>query len=162
MSDAYTQLARLNEEQNAFFSTFPTEDRMAYAAHVTKCLSDADGQLSEMDGEVIHLAHMFAHVVSLMKKTPGEIPHYDEVVRTVLVDTDGHTYQATGEGIRDSIAVLTTLFGPAVTWPKEGIPVKVQEIKTRQGYTTYKLVVASEEDLRSAPSSDRAVRRSRK
>lgn len=98
-------------------------------ASIYNAINSPDEKLSEHIGEVIELVHIVAHQVQLPDEETGEII---TVLRTILVDKAGKTYEAVSGGVANSISRLLQIFGQPETW-KEPIKIKAKQKATRNG-----------------------------
>jgi len=111
------------------FSTFPAEQR----GRVVALMQGQAAQLADIIGKEINVEHVLAHSVETVSEE-GEIT---ALLRIVVVDADGTAYATTAAGIRESIRLLAKFYG-LPPW-KGGLKVKVESIKTRRGFKTFRL-----------------------
>jgi single-stranded DNA-binding protein len=111
------------------FSTFPKEER----GRVVALMQGQAEQLAEMVGKVITVQHILAHSVETVTED-GEVVG---LLRIVLQEPDGKAYATTSAGVRESIRLLARFYG-LPPWA-DGLKVKVDSIKTRRGFETFRL-----------------------
>lgn len=101
-----------------------------------KAMNAPDAPLDSMVGQVIYIKDVFAEQAQFMDDD-GVL---SDIVRIVLVTTDGQCYGCSAKGIFSSIQHLIAIYGQP-TW-HEGVPVKVVIEKTRKGWKVLKLAAA--------------------
>ena len=74
---------------------------------------------------------VLAHVELVNDKT-GEL---EDSVRTILIDKDGKSYDATSSGIYNSVLTILSVFGSLHFEQDEPLTVVVKQIKTKRGST---------------------------
>lgn len=98
-------------------------------ARIYNAINSPDKKLSECIGEVLELKNIVAHEVQLIDEETGEVVR---VLRTVLIDKNGISYEAVSGGVANSISRLLQIFGQPETWT-EPIKVKAKQKNTRNG-----------------------------
>jgi hypothetical protein len=115
--------------EQQLFSTFPKEQR----GRVVALMQGQAEALADIIGREILVEHVLAHSVESVTEE-GEVVG---LLRIVLVSPDGQAYATTAAGIRESIRLLAKFYG-LPPW-KDGLKVKVESIKTRRGFKTFRL-----------------------
>lgn len=111
------------------FSTFGPADK----ARVVQLMQGQAEPLSEMIGETITVEHILAHTVETISDDGEALA----LLRIVLVDKDGKAYATTSEGVRESVRLIANYYG-SPPW-LDGLALKVESIKTRRGFRTFRL-----------------------
>jgi hypothetical protein len=112
------------------FSTLPKDQR----GRVVALMQGQADQLADIVGQEIIVEHILAHSVEKVTDD-GEVIG---LLRIVLISPDGKAYATTAAGIRESIRLLAKFYG-LPPWGNGGLKVKVEALKTRRGFKTFRL-----------------------
>lgn len=92
---------------------------------------------SDQVGQVIEIEHWYVHRASSTGRD-GQIEHFP---RCVVIQPDGRAFSFSSKGVFDDIARIAKFFGTKRLSPP--IKVKVDVLKTKQGFKLVKLVPVS-------------------
>ncbi len=93
-------------------------------AALFRVMNNPEFRVADKINEVINVKDVYAEIVNVTNDTTGEVT---PCPRIVLVDTEGHGYQAVSLGLYSALRKLMTIFGQP-TW-EDGLPLKVRQIK---------------------------------
>jgi len=104
---------------------------------LSKVMGAGAKSLTDSLQDAIDVRTWYAHRVELENKQTGEM---NEVIRIAIVNDGGEAYTAVSDGLVNSLDMLRQVFGEG---PYNGeVVVKVQQVKTSNGFKTYNLVAA--------------------
>ena len=118
-----------NPTSTQMYCSIPNDGSAKSKASIYNAINSPDEKLSEHIGEVLELIHIVAHEVQLVDEETGELVR---VLRTILVDKNGKSYEAVSGGVANSISRLLQIFGQPAEWT-EPIKVKAKQKATRNG-----------------------------
>lgn len=114
---------------NTFFSSFKAEDIEA-KKKLYNALNSPDFKVADCINREIVIRDAVLTSVSIVDEKTGEV---NEAVRSIIIDKDGKTYNATSSGIHGSLRNMMNIFGTLHF--EDGLPVIVQQIQTKRGST---------------------------
>lgn len=117
-----------NPANSNIFTTIEGTDRKSKVA-VYNAISAPDKKIAECIGEVIEIKDFVVHEVQVLDENTGELTN---LLRTVIISTDGTSYEAVSIGIANSLQRLITFLGKPSEWD-EPVKVKIKQKKTRNG-----------------------------
>ena len=117
-----------NPANSNIFTTIEGTDRKSKVA-VHNAISAPDKKIAECIGEVIEIKDFVVHEVQVLDENTGELAN---LLRTVIISTDGTSYEAVSIGIANSLQRLITFLGKPSEW-EEPVSVKIKQKKTRNG-----------------------------
>ncbi len=96
---------------------------MKEKAKLYNAMSNPDHKVGDYINQQIRVKDLYVELIDLNNDETGEV---ETAPRTVLIDTEGKTYQAVSRGIFNSLQRLIKTFGEP-TW-EEGLPCIVRQI----------------------------------
>lgn len=114
---------------NQFYSSFVSDD-IESKRKLYNALNSPDFKVSDCINREITIADAVLTPVALTDERTGEVK---EAVRSIIIDTDGKTYNATSSGLHASLRNILNIFGTLHF--EDGLPVIVQQVKTKRGST---------------------------
>lgn len=100
-----------------------TEQKIA----LYNAINTPDARLSDSINMEIKIKDLLVEIIELADQNTGEMI---KVPRTIIVDTEGKTYQCVSIGVFSSLKRIINLFGEP-TW-EQGVPVTVKQITKGQ------------------------------
>ena len=110
-------------------------DTFESKASVYNAINAPDKKLSECINMIINVSDVVAHEVTLIDNETGEVT---KALRTILVDTNGVTYQAVSVGVANSLQRIFSIFGEPATWKN---PLKVKPVQKTTNNGTNKVTL---------------------
>ena len=129
-----TLVDELNRNSKELYCSLPAdtvEDKKA----IFKVLGSADYKVADTLGTTINLRNVLVQKYEKVNQETGEV---ETKYRTILIDENGTTYASASKGLFTSCKRLFALMGLPENWT-EALPIKVEEIKTTQGFKTYEI-----------------------
>ena len=117
-----------NPANSNIFTTIEGTDRKSKVA-VYNAISAPDKKIAECIGEVIEIKDFVVHEVQVLDENTGELTN---LLRTVIISSDGTSYEAVSIGIANSLQRLIAFLGKPSEW-EEPVKVKIKQKKTRNG-----------------------------
>ena len=117
-----------NPANSNIFTTIEGTDRKSKVA-VYNAISAPDKKIAECIGEVIEIKDFVVHEVQVLDENTGELTN---LLRTVIISSDGTSYEAVSIGIANSLQRLIAFLGKPSEWD-EPVKVKIKQKKTRNG-----------------------------
>lgn len=117
-----------NPANSNIFTTIEGTDRKSKVA-VYNAISAPDKKIAECIGEVIEIKDFVVHEVQVLDENTGELAN---LLRTVVISSDGTSYEAVSIGIANSLQRLIAFLGKPSEWD-EPVKVKIKQKKTRNG-----------------------------
>lgn len=95
-------------------------------------------------GKPLDLQHFILQAVSIRDNEKGENGEDQmiDTVRAILLTADGKSYYAISSGIISGLENLVGILGQPSNW-EHPVTVRVDQVRTRQGYTVFNLVPLS-------------------
>lgn len=115
-------VANFANTSGALYCSFKPETD-ADRAILFNAMNAPDVKISDHIGQEITIRDIIVEPVEIVDDKTGEIRTSP---RTILIDSDGHTYSATSYGIYNALRRLVAIFG-APTW-ENGVTVRVKQI----------------------------------
>ena len=129
-----TLVDELNRNSKELYCSLPCEtieDKKA----IFKVLGSADYKVADTLGTTINLRNVLVQKYDKVNQETGEV---ETKYRTILIDENGTTYASASKGLFTSCKRLFALMGLPEHWV-ESLPVKVEEVKTTQGFKTFEI-----------------------
>lgn len=129
-----TLVDELNRNSKELYCSLPAdtvEDKKA----IFKVLGSADYKVADTLGTTINLRNVLVQKYEKVNQETGEV---ETKYRTILIDENGTTYASASKGLFTSCKRLFALMGLPENWT-EPLPIKVEEVKTTQGFKTYEI-----------------------
>ena len=129
-----TLVDELNRNSKELYCSLPAdtvEDKKA----IFKVLGSADYKVADTLGTTINLRNVLVQKYEKVNQETGEV---ETKYRTILIDENGTTYASASKGLFTSCKRLFALMGLPENWT-ESLPIKVEEVKTTQGFKTYEI-----------------------
>ena len=117
-----------NPANSNIFTTIEGTDRKS-KVKVYNAISAPDKKIAECIGEVIEIKDFVVHEVQVLDENTGEL---NNLLRTVIISSDGTSYEAVSIGIANSLQRLIAFLGKPSEWD-EPVKVKIKQKKTRNG-----------------------------
>lgn len=114
---------------SSFYSSFSAQS-IDDKKKLYNALNAPDFKIADCINKEIVISDAVLTPVSLVDDDTGEAR---EAIRSIIVDKNGKTYNATSSGIHASLKNLLNIFGTLHF--DDGLPVIVQQIKTKRGST---------------------------
>lgn len=113
-------------------------ETMQEKKHLYNALQNATGRMDDILNIPFDLKDVIIHPVQIVDNKTGEV---EDVLRTVLIDKDGSSYEGVTMGILTSLKRIFDIFGRPETW-EEPLTVKLVKRDTKNGnkMTTIELV----------------------
>lgn len=121
------ELAVFNGAEGTLLGRVPDtkEEKVAMA----NAMSTTTGQFSDIINTEILLINYFVERKQITDDETGELR---SVVRSVLIDSNGMSYNTLSSGIATSLKSIIAVFGPASAW-EEPMRVKVKQVQSGKG-----------------------------
>ena len=116
---------------NARWASFLPETKADKVA-LYNAFNNPDVKIADIINQPIDVVDVVLAQVNLVDDKTGEV---DSAVRTILIDKEGKTYDATSSGIYNSILTINAVFGSLHYTADEPLTVVVKQIKTKRGST---------------------------
>ena len=132
--NSLTLVDELNRNSKELYCSLPAdtvEDKKA----IFKVLGSADYKVADTLGTTINLRNVLVQKYEKVNQETGEV---ETKYRTILIDENGTTYASASKGLFTSCKRLFALMGLPEHWV-ESLPVKVEEVKTAQGFKTFEI-----------------------
>lgn len=130
-------VANIINVDNARWVSFLPETK-ADKITLYNAFNNPDTKIADVINQSIDVVDVVLAQVNLVDDKTGEM---DSAVRTILIDKEGHTYDATSSGIYNSILTISAVFGTLHYTVEEPLTVVVKQIKTKRGSTLTLAVV---------------------
>lgn len=98
-----------------------------------KVAQEADGDLSEHTNISLRIEHLYAAPAEKLDAVTGELI---QLVRIVLVTTDGKSYGCFSLGVRKAISLISKCYGPPPWQGGLAVMVKLQKLKNGHNWLT--------------------------
>lgn len=112
-----------------FFSSFNAQD-MESKKKLYNALNSPDFKIADCINREIKMKDAVVTNVTMVDDKTGEVK---DAVRSVIIDMDGKTYNATSSGIHGSLNNIMNIFGTLHF--DDGLTVIVQQVQTKRGST---------------------------
>lgn len=120
-------IGELNGNQQTMFCSVKDETP-ASRALVFNAVSNPDSKISEMINRQIMLRDVIVETVQVANPETGEV---STAPRTILIDDEGHSYQAVSAGVFNSVKRLFNLMGFPTY--EEPVPITIIQTETKKG-----------------------------
>ena len=131
-------LGSLKNPTTEFFCSIKDDGTRASKVAIYNSINNDGEKLIDHCGETLEITDVAAHGVSLADEKTGEI---NEVLRVVLIATDGTTYSCVSSGVVESLKKIFAIVG-VPSWKDEPVKIIPTEVRTKQGRRVLTLVLA--------------------
>lgn len=131
-------LGSLKNPTTEFFCSIKDDGTRASKVAIYNSINNDGEKLIDHCGETLEITDVAAHGVSLADEKTGEI---NEVLRVVLIATDGTTYSCVSSGVIESLKKIFAIVG-VPSWKDEPVKIIPTEVRTKQGRRVLTLVLA--------------------
>lgn len=131
-------LGSLKNPTTEFFCSINDDGTRASKVAIYNSINNDGEKLIDHCGETLEITDVAAHGVSLADEKTGEI---NEVLRVVLIATDGTTYSCVSSGVIESLKKIFAIVG-VPSWKDEPVKIIPTEVRTKQGRRVLTLVLA--------------------
>lgn len=118
-----------NAPDNALFTSIVDDGMIETKVKIFNAINASTNHLSDFIGEIIEVVDVIAHPVELVDETTGELV---QVVRIILIDKDGVSYDAVSQGVASALSKIFQLIGKP-PWSDNPLKMKIKQVKTRNG-----------------------------
>lgn len=135
------QAGMLNSLKNPtteFFCSIKDDGSRASKVAIYNSINSDGEKLIDHCGETLEISDVAAHGVSLADEKTGEI---NEVLRVVLIGTDGTTYSCVSSGVTESLKKIFAIIG-VPSWKNDPVKIIPTEVRTKQGRRVLTLALA--------------------
>lgn len=126
-----TAVATIGNTDNARWASFVPETKADKVA-LYNAFNNPDVKIADVINQKIDVVDVVLAQVNLENEKTGSL---DSAVRTILIDKDGKTYDATSSGVYNSVLTINAVFGTLHYSADEPLSVVVKQIKTKRGST---------------------------
>lgn len=112
----------------ASFEPISKEDKIK----LYNAFNSPDEKIGSVINQSIDVVDVVLAHVELVNERTGEV---EDAVRTILIDKEGRSFDATSSGIYNSVLTIQSVFGTLHFSTDEPLTVVVKQIKTKRGST---------------------------
>lgn len=131
-------LSSLKNPTAVFFCSIEDDGSRESKVKIYNSINTDGEKLIDHCGETLEITDVAAHGVSLADEKTGEI---NEVLRVVLIATDGTTYSCVSSGVIESLKKIFAIVG-VPSWKEEPVKIVPTEVRTKQGRRVLTLALA--------------------
>lgn len=121
------ELAVFNGAEGTLLGRIPDSREQKVA--MANAMSTATGNFTDLINTEILLTNYFVERKTITDEETGEVR---SVVRTVLIDANGQSYNTLSGGVATSLKSIIAVFGPASEW-EEPMRVRVRQVQSGKG-----------------------------
>lgn len=125
----------LKNPNKDFLCSIPDNGTRAAKVKIYNAVNNASAQLADQVNKVLEIVDVVAHPVQLADMQTGELK---ELLRVVLIDKNGVSYQAVSEGVVSSLGKIFSIVGTP-SWQDEPVKMMPVTVKTAKGYSVLTL-----------------------
>lgn len=126
-----------NNPTASMFSSIPMDSSREDKVKLFNAINSSENSLTDYIGQKLEITDMVAHPIKLADMQTGEIR---ELLRIVLIDTDGMAFSCVSEGVANSLQKIISIFGQAPWEP--ALTMSPKEIKTKAGFKVLTIELA--------------------
>lgn len=128
-------LDTLKNPNKDFLCSIPDDGTRAAKVKIYNAVNNASEQLAAQVNKILEIVDVVAHPVQLVDMETGELK---ELLRVVLIDKNGVTYQAVSEGVVSSLTKIFSIVGTP-SWNDDPVKMMPVNVKTAKGYSVLTL-----------------------
>lgn len=122
-------LIGLEKPSSQFYCSIPDDGKRENKVAIYNAINTEGERLIDHIGETLDIVDIAAHTIQVANEQTGEI---SEVLRTILIASDGTTYSCVSSGVMESLKKIFAIVG-VPSWANDPVHIIPKEIRTRGG-----------------------------